>query len=393
MKVLVLSLYYKPDLSAGSFRITSLVEKLREQGADVEVVTTLPNRYSSFTSQALEKEVNDGLVIHRISLPPHKSGMVDQIKAFSRYYKAAHKLTKNKNYDIVFASSSRLFTAYLGARIAKQKKVPLYLDIRDIFADTIKDVLSAKLTWLIKPVLSIIERYTFSKAARINLVSEGFKDYFLERFSDRDYRFFTNGIDNEFLDVSFDTKNNLKVNIFGKKGRILTIVYAGNIGEGQGLHSIVPQLSSAIGEKIEFVVIGDGGRKQQLIDKSVGVTNLKVLPPVKRAELIEIYKNADILFLHLNDYPAFEKVLPSKIFEYAALGKPILAGVSGYAASFLQQEVDNAAVFSPGDVEQAVVAIKSLSLGYTDRVDFRRKFARDCIMNKMASDLIAVGRL
>jgi len=32
--------------------------------------------------------------------------------------------------------------------------------------------------------------------------------------------------------------------------------------------------------------------------------------------------DADVLFLHLNAYKAFEKVLPSKIFEYAATGRP-----------------------------------------------------------------------
>ena len=46
-----------------------------------------------------------------------------------------------------------------------------------------------------------------------------------------------------------------------------------------------------------------------------------------------------ILFIHLNAYPAFEKVLPSKIFEYAATGKPILAGVSGYSADFIRNNL------------------------------------------------------
>ena len=48
--------------------------------------------------------------------------------------------------------------------------------------------------------------------------------------------------------------------------------------------------------------------------------------------------STDVLFLHLNDYSAFRKVIPSKIFEYAATGKPIVAGVSGYAAEFLRHE-------------------------------------------------------
>ena len=72
-----------------------------------------------------------------------------------------------------------------------------------------------------------------------------------------------------------------------------------------------------------------------------------LLQPVKRDELIEIYQSADVLFLHLNDFDAFKKVLPSKIFEYAATGKPIWAGVAGYAAEFITSKIENSAVFFP----------------------------------------------
>ena len=125
------------------------------------------------------------------------------------------------------------------------------------------------------------------------------------------------------------------------------LVYAGNIGEGQGLHTILPEFANLARGNYQFCVIGDGGRKQQLIDSISYTDNIELLPPVNRQELIEEYLKADILFLHLNDYPAFKKVLPSKIFEYAATGKPILAGVSGYAADFIESELLNAEVLPP----------------------------------------------
>jgi hypothetical protein len=46
----------------------------------------------------------------------------------------------NRDYDLVLATSSRLMTAALGALIARRKRARLYLDIRDIFVDTIGDV-------------------------------------------------------------------------------------------------------------------------------------------------------------------------------------------------------------------------------------------------------------
>src|SRR5690606_27667563 len=109
-------------------------------------------------------------------------------------------------------------------------------------------------------------------------------------------------------------------------------------------------------------------------------------------ELITAYQEADVLFLHLNDYDAFRKVLPSKIFEYAALGKPIWAGVAGYSADFIRQFVPNATVFSPCNVEEAVSAFSSLSLVTKPRHEFVERFARVKIMQELASDIIQLAK-
>mgnify|MGYP000318322840 CR=1 FL=1 len=385
MRILVLSFYYQPDLSAGSFRCTALVEELKKYSdCEIEIITTLPNRYSSFPVDAKIVEKEGRITIHRVGLPSHKSGMIDQIRAFFTYYRKAKKIVFNENYDVVYATSSRLFTAFLGARIANKKRLPLYLDIRDIFVDTIKDVLSPKVALLAKPVFSAVEKYTFRRAQRINLVSRGFKQYFEQRYPETDYRWYTNGIDKEFLDIEAIKETELS------QPKTLQVTYAGNLGEGQGLHKILPQLAKMLEGRVEFNVIGDGGRKSQLENELLSneVTNVKLLPPVKRDQLIAFYQQADVLFLHLNDYPAFKKVLPSKIFEYAAMGKPIWAGVSGYAAEFLDSEVENSAVFEPGNHLQAIQLLDSLHMTLTKRDDFITKYSRENVMSKMAKDLV-----
>ncbi|TMN77034.1 MULTISPECIES: glycosyltransferase family 4 protein [unclassified Pseudoalteromonas] len=386
MKVLVLSFYYAPDLCAGSFRTTALIEQLKNNSdVEIEVITTMPNRYASFEAGAQEFEQNDNVTVRRIVLPSHKSGMLDQIKSFAAFYKQVNKLVSGKKYDLVFATSSRLFTAFLGARIAKRVNAPLYLDIRDIFVDTLKDVLNLKITFLLKPILTLVENYTFSAAKHINLVSKGFESYFVNRFKSANYSWFTNGIDKEFLLTEVPLKSELSA------PDTLTVLYAGNIGEGQGLNTILPELAKLVGVKYQFKVIGDGGRKAALVEASKGVTNISFHPPVNREQLIQEYLSADILFLHLNDYPAFEKVLPSKIFEYAAMGKPILAGVGGYAAQFINKEVANAEVFYPSNHQQAITSLDSLKLGQTNRDSFINKYTRTNIMNEMANSIISCG--
>lgn len=200
-KILYLTFYFEPDISAGSFRNTTLVKELAKQAedkADIEVFTTLPNRYSSFQFEAMEFENRGNYKVHRIAIPKHKSGMKDQIFSFKAYFNKVKELTRNRKYDLVVVSSSRLFTAYLGYTIAKKQRIPLYLDIRDIFIDTMQDVL--KKAWMkagAMPVLKKIEHKIFNYATHINLISGGFESYF-KKFNKPSYSFFPNGIDAEF---------------------------------------------------------------------------------------------------------------------------------------------------------------------------------------------------
>lgn len=385
MRVLVLSFYYPPDLSAGSFRTVSLVEALKERlpaGSEIHVVTTLPNRYSSFSFEAPEVEAYAGITINRIALRRHQSGVRDQALAYVGFAREVMRVTKGKKYDLVYATSSRLMTAVLGVHIAKRVGAPLYLDIRDIFVDTIKDVFPRSVTWLARPVFSALERWAIRSARKVNLVSRGFHSYFTARYPGMKFSYFTNGIDDEFVDAQPEGQE-------PTHNDIVTVLYAGNFGEGQGLHAVVPDLARRLVGKARFVLIGDGGRKSQLMQAVDGLDNVEVRPPVKRDELIKIYKDSDILFLHLNDYDAFRKVLPSKIFEYGALGKPMLAGVAGHAADFINEHVTNASVFPPCDAKAGEEAFLSLQMVTAPRKAFVERFSRRQIMADMAGDLLS----
>jgi glycosyltransferase involved in cell wall biosynthesis len=386
MRLLILSFYYRPDLSAGSFRTTSLVEALRERappGTHIDVVTTLPNRYRSFEHDAPQIETLAGCEIFRIRLPPHRSDMLGQSRAFLHFARCASAHVAGREYDLIYATSSRLMTAALGARIARSIRAPLYLDVRDIFVDTMSELLPPPLSLAARGVFSRVESWTVRRADRINLVSPPFADYFRARYGERSFAFFTNGIDDEFLATPPPRS----------RAGVPTVLYAGNIGAGQGLHEILPPLALALRASARFVVIGDGGRREALAAAlaRAGTDNVELRPPMARERLIEAYQAADVLFLHLGRYAAFEKVLPSKIFEYGALGKPLLAGVAGFAARFIRDEIDNAAVFTPGDAEAAVQAFHSLTLVDRPRAAFVAKYARSQIVRAMADDILTLA--
>lgn len=390
MKILCLCFYFKPDLSAGSFKNTALVDELARQvpeGSQIDVITTLPNRYSSFSVEAEKEEISGPVRIRRIALPAHQSGMVDQSKSFATYAASVLRLTAKEDYDLIYSSSSRLMMSILGGYVSWRKKRPFYLDIRDIFVDTIKDVLPGKITMFALPVFSRLEKWAVRRAARVNVVSDGFVPYFQRQFPGIELSGFTNGIDQIFLDAAPTATT-----VPDKPE--LEVLYAGNMGEGQGLHHIIPPLAKRFEGRLRFRLVGGGGRLDKLKEEinKAGCTNVILDEPVNRDELLKLYSNADILFLHLNDYDAFKKVLPSKIFEYGALGKPLWAGVSGFSADFIKKNISNSAVFHPCDVDAAEEAFQSLEMKTERRSEFIEQFSRSRIIERMASEIIATGK-
>lgn len=388
MRILYLTYYFRPDLCAGSFRNSSLFEAVLDQiGEDdfVHVITTVPNRYGSYSVDGLKEETGKNYRIDRLTVPMHASGMAEQAKAFTSYYKGVMNLIKHEKYDMVFASSSRLFTAFLGKRCAVKNHCPLYLDIRDIFVDTIKDIFKEKKVvratagW----VLGLIEKYTFKDANHINLISGGFRPYF-EKYKKPSYTEYSNGIDNVFIEAGQEPSTNM--------GKPYIITYAGNMGSGQGLEKIIPEAAKKLGPDYKFRLIGDGGTRKKLEEKlkELKVENVELLNPVARKELIQYYKESTFLFFHLNDLEAFKKVMPSKMFEYGAFDKPIIAGVGGYAAQFVKKNIPNHILFRPADVDDFVSQMKNYQLKFDRRDEFIKNFSRKSIDKKLAESIVGL---
>lgn len=389
IRLLILAFYYPPDLSAGSFRVAALVDQLvatLPEHVDIHILTTMPNRFGSYEASALEYECKGRVTIQRFLMPAPKGGFIHQAHIFLHYAFHVQREVRKNHYDLIFATSSKLFTATLGSWLARRLKCRLYLDIRDIFVDTVKDVLPARISRLAMPAFSSIEKWTMKQADQINLVSPGFQDYFTGRYPKATFDFYTNGVDVEFLKKPIYLEHTQKEI---KNESPINVLYAGTIGEGQGLDLIIPQLAQQAGDRMHFQIIGDGGRKSRLLEQlhNLNCKNVELVAPMNRDALIQAYQRADVLLIHLNTHKAFHKVLPSKLFEYAATGKPVWAGIGGYAASFVREHIANAVVFSPGDAQEAMRVFPLLSLKPTNRDEFIANFSRTNIMKAMATDL------
>jgi len=391
LKIIFITFYYEPDLGAGSFRASALVDALLNLNIDnleVEVITTHPNRYKSQDVESIDSRLRKNLKVHRINLPDHNSGLVDQAYAFCFFAYHALRISRKSKASLIVATSSRLMTAFLGYLISKFNSIPLYLDIRDIFTDVIKNVGPKIIMKSLFPIFSYIEKITFKRATHINLVSKGFTEHVKKINPNCTITLHTNGIDSEFIGYDYSKKYEL---LQDKK----IILYAGNIGEGQGLHKIIPKAAKHLENDVIFKVIGDGGMRTEL-EKYINeknINNVELLSPMSRSRLLSFYKEADILFLHLNNYEAFTKVIPSKLFEYSSTGKPILAGLKGVASNFIKDNIVGVKVFNPCDEDGFLHAYHELIIGNKlyERSNFLNKYSRESIMNIMANEILQLS--
>ena len=117
---------------------------------------------------------------------------------------------------------------------------------------------------------------------------------------------------------------------------------------------------------------------------------MELLNPVARKELIQYYKESTFLFFHLNDLEAFKKVMPSKMFEYGAFDKPIIAGVGGFAAQFVENNIPNHILFKPTDVDDFLNQMKAYQLKFERRDEFIKNFSRKSIDKKLAASIVGL---
>ena len=109
--------------------------------------------------------------------------------------------------------------------------------------------------------------------------------------------------------------------------------------------------------------------------------NIRSREPVSSADSITASSNV------LNDFDAFKKVLPSKVFELGSYPQPLIAGVGGYANSFVKENLSNYILFEPGDVASFVNQITNYEYRLSERVNFKSKFKRANINKELAKSM------
>ena len=119
--------------------------------------------------------------------------------------------------------------------------------------------------------------------------------------------------------------------------RKFIVGYMGTHGMAHKLDFIIDCIHEIHDESIHFLFIGEGAKKEELIKQAskLGLRNVTFINNVPREEVSTYLSLLDVGLINLRVSEAFEKVIPSKIFELAAMQIPMLSGVKGEASRLL----------------------------------------------------------
>ena len=315
--VLIITNYFPPEIGAASNRIFHLAEGLKTD-YNVCVLCPLPNYptgtiFENYKNKITVTENLKGITIKRLwvypSISKNKFVRLFSMLSYSfslMWYFLWHKIPKT-----VIIQSPPLLVAFTSLFFLKSKKHKLILNISDLWPSAGLE-LGALKKGLGYKLLKKIERYNYKKAHIILGQSEEIIAH-TKTITTKPKTFLYRNYPN------FETPELLSNDPV--KSEKIKLVYAGLLGVAQGILNLCKKLDYSY---LEFHIYGTGAEEKELIDYISNNPKLSIIfhGSISRTEL-----HQELLKYDLTIIPLLNRIygsVPSKIFEYAKLGLPII---------------------------------------------------------------------
>ena len=404
MRILFFSHYYSPEGNAPATRVSALAERWAAAGHEVTVVTCAPNVPNGVVYEGYRNrktvETLRGVKVVRVKtyIAANKGAVKRMLNFVSYFFSALWTALCLPKPDVAIATSPQIFCGYAGVWYKRLRRVPLVMEIRDIWPESMGAV-GANIPRLAYWVLERIERAMYRSCVRLVTVGEGYRVRLVEKGVPEDkVSIVMNGTDLSVYKPG--PKNEDLLEKYGLTGKFV-VSYIGTVGMACGLEVVqeaaeifinaekqrggeaenrkeisatLPLCHSALKNElcrsalrnemkgeVVFVIVGDGAHRANLEEeaKKRGLTNVVFTGRQPKESMPDWINVSDASLVHLKKAELFTTVMPSKIFESAGCKKPIIMGVDGYAKKLV---MDAQAGFDmkPEDAESLVASVQRL---------------------------------
>ncbi|MCH2172279.1 glycosyltransferase family 4 protein [Myxococcota bacterium] len=341
-----------------------------QAGHDVTVITGVPNVptgvvYEGYRNRLYQRHVVADIETLRVwTYIAANKGTVRRIANYLSYMISAVVAGLFvRRPDVVIATSPQFFCGWAGVWLSRFRRVPLVLEIRDIWPESITAVGAMKSRTLLIRYLEWLEGRMYAAATRIVTVGEGYRDELLERgVPAHNIDVVPNGVDRRmFVDEGGGPALREKYGL----GDNFVCSFVGTIGMASGLGVALRAarlLRDAGRDDVTLVLVGDGAVREELESQAreEGLTHVVFTGRQDRETMPDHLAMSDACLVHLERIELFKTVLPSKIFEAAAMGRPIVLGVEGRAAQIVEQ-AEAGICIEPENEQQLLDAVLRLA--------------------------------
>jgi len=345
-KILFLTHYFPPESNAPASRVHEMAKLWVQEGYDVTVITCAPNCpngivYDTYKNKLVQREVIDGINVIRVwTFLAANKGTVRRIMNYMSYMLSAVLAGLFvKKPDVLIATSPQFFCGWAGVFLKSIKRVPFILEIRDIWPESIVAVGAIKNQHIVR-ILERLEKWMYSSATHIVTVGKGYMEQLVKKGVDpKRIAIISNGVDIEtFSPRSKDASLRKQYGINGE----FVCAYVGTLGMASGLNVVIEAariLKNKGLTRLKFMLIGDGAMREKLQKKvnELKLNNIVFTGRLAKEVMPRCLASVDCCLVHLRKTALFKSVLPSKIFEAAAMERPIILGVEGHAADLVSE--------------------------------------------------------
>jgi len=369
MKILFITDNFPPEVNAPATRTYEHCIEWIKEGAEITVITCAPNFpqgkvYKGFKNKLYQKSDLDGITVIRVwSYISSNKGFTKRILDYFSFALTSFIVGLFQKFDVVIATSPQFFTTWSASSLSFFKQKPWIFELRDLWPESINSVGAIKQKKIIK-LLEKIEIFLYHDATIIVPVTNAFKTNLTKRgIPPEKIHVVTNGSNMELF------KQEINNNILIKKLKLeekFVVGYIGTHGMAHSLDFIIHAISKIEDNSIHFLFIGDGAMKEpiQKLAKELKLQNITFLDPIQKEEVPQYLSIIDVSLAPLKKSDTFKSVIPSKIFEAAAMKKPILLGVEGQAQEIIE-EFKSGLCFEPENEEdfiQKLMLLRNKSL-------------------------------
>ena len=348
MKIVYVHQYFCTPSEPGGTRSYWIAKELVKRGHEVTMITSCKPSHPEPCRVTI-----DGIeVVYVKNSYDNYMSTLKKLWSFARFlFLSSTTAQKEKDVDLVFATSTPLSVGAVALWLNWRKKWPYVFEVRDLWPEFPIQVGAVKNPLAIK-FLRWFERKIYQKSEHVVALSPGMQEGVVAAGTPKDK---TSMIPNMskpdlFFPHEIDEETIKQFNLDTTK---FNVIHFGSMGRANGLEYII-EAAKACADKgandINFVFMG-GGATEPILKKMVeeyGLKNVQFLGKHNMPTVIEVVNCCDASITTFKNLPILKTNSPNKLFDSLSAGKPIIVNSAGWTKDMVEQ--DNCGFYV--DVEQ-----------------------------------------